>query len=229
MTEEKREAIELVLSNRLFLYSLTHKLFGREPDAEMLNILTDEHTGEAFALLSEEEGYIMDRTASFLGEIREEKENPAFLEEAKDEYTRLFIGPVSLVAPPWESVYGQKDAMLFQESTLEVRNTYRLFGLIPEGYPHVADDSLALELHFMALLAQRSLDAFYAGKYEDLAADLTGSEEFLDKHLLVWIPKFLERMKGARSNILYPQMCLVLDEFLRKDAGTVREILEALE
>ena len=51
MTEEKREAIELVLSNRLFLYSLMHKLFGREPDAEMLNILTDEHTGEAFALL----------------------------------------------------------------------------------------------------------------------------------------------------------------------------------
>jgi len=229
MTEEKREAIELVLSNRLFLYSLMHKLFGREPDAEMLNILTDEHTGEAFALLSEEEKDIMDRTASFLDEIREEKENPAFLEEAKDEYTRLFIGPVSLVAPPWESVYGQKDAMLFQESTLEVRNTYRRFGLIPEGYPHVADDSLALELHFMALLAQRSLDAFYAGKKEDLAADLTGSEEFLDKHLLVWIPKFLERMKGARSNILYPQMCLVLDEFLRKDAGTVREILEALK
>ena len=188
MTEEKREAIELVLSNRLFLYSLMHKLFGREPDAEMLNILTDEHTGEAFSLLSEEKKDIMDRTASFLDEIREEKENP-----------------------------------------LEVRNTYRRFGLIPEGYPHVADDSLALELHFMALLAQRSLDAFYAGKNEDLAADLTGSEEFLDKHLLVWIPKFLERMKGARSNILYPQMCLVLDEFLRKDAGTVREILKALE
>ena len=229
MTEEKREAIELVLSNRLFLYSLMHKLFGREPDAEMLNILTDKHTGEAFALLSEEEKDIMDRTASFLDEIREEKENPAFLEEAKDEYMRLFIGPVSLVAPPWESVYGQKDAMLFQESTLEVRNTYRRFGLIPEGYPHVADDSLALELHFMALLAQRSLDAFYARKNEDLAADLSGSADFLKKHLLVWVPKFLERMKGARSNILYPQMCLVLDEFLRKDAGTVREILEALK
>ena len=229
MNDQTREAAEVLLCNRLFLYSLLHKLFGREPDEELLNILTDEHTGEAFALLSEEEKDIMDRTAAFLKEIREEKQNPAFLEEAKDEYTRLFIGPVSLVAPPWESVYGQKDAMLFQESTLEVRNTYRQFGLIPEGYPHVADDSLALELHFMALLAQRSLDAFYAGKYEDLAADLTGSEEFLDKHLLVWIPKFLERMKSARSNILYPQMCLVLDEFLRKDAGTVREILEALK
>lgn len=229
MNDQTREAAELLLCNRLFLYSLLHKLFGREPDEELLNILTDEHTGEAFALLSEEEKDIMDRTAAFLKEIREEKQNPAFLEEAKDEYTRLFIGPVSLVAPPWESVYGQKDAMLFQESTLEVRNTYRQFGLIPEGYPRVADDSLALELHFMALLAQRGLDAFYAGKYDELAADLSGSADFLKKHLLVWVPKFLERMKGAKSNILYPQMCLALDEFLRKDAGTVSEILKALE
>ena len=110
-----------------------------------------------------------------------------------------------------------------------MRNTYRQFGLLPEGYPRVADDSLALELHFMALLAQRSLDAFYAGKNEELAADLSGSADFLKKHLLVWVPKFLERMKGAKSNILYPQMCLVLDEFLRKDAGTVQEILKALE
>lgn len=229
MNDQTREAAEVLLCNRLFLYSLLHKLFGREPDEELLNILTEEHTGEAFALLSEEEKDIMDRTAAFLKEIREEKQNPAFLEEAKDEYTRLFIGPVSLVAPPWESVYGQKDAMLFQESTLEVRNTYRQFGLLPEGYPRVADDSLALELHFMALLAQRSLDAFYAGKYDDLAADLSGSADFLKKHLLVWVPKFLERMKGARSSVLYPQMCLVLDEFLRKDAGTVQEILKALE
>jgi len=229
MNEQTREAVELLLANRLFLYSLMHKLFGREPDEELLNILTEEHTGEAFTLLSEEEKDIMDRTAAFLKEVREEKQNPAFLEEAKDEYTRLFIGPVSLVAPPWESVYGQKDAMLFQESTLEVRNTYRQYGLIPEGYPHVADDSLALELHFMALLAQRGLDAFYAGKNDDLTADLTGSSDFLKKHLLVWVPKFLERMKGAKTNILYPQMCLVLDEFLRKDAGTVNEILKALE
>jgi len=228
MNDQTKEAVELLLSNRLFLYSLMHKLFGREPDEELLNILTDEHTGEAFGLLSEEEKDIMDRTAVFLSEIREEKQNPAFLEEAKDEYTRLFIGPMSLVAPPWESVYGQKDAMLFQESTLEVRNTYRQYGLIPEGYPHVADDSLALELHFMALLAQRGLDAFYAGKNDDLTADLTGSSDFLKKHLLVWVPKFLERMKGAKTNILYPQMCLVLDEFLRKDAETVKEVLQAL-
>ena len=137
----------------------------------------------------------MSRTPGLLSGMRERATQKAFLEAAKDEYTRLFIGPVSLVAPPWESVYGQQDALLFQESTLEVRNTYRRFGLIPEGYPHVADDSLALELHFMTLLAQRSLDAFYAGEDADLSESLTGASDFLRKHLLVWVPKFTERMK----------------------------------
>ena len=55
MNDQTKEAVELLLSNRLFLYSLMHKLFGREPDEELLNILTDEHTGEAFGLLSEKE------------------------------------------------------------------------------------------------------------------------------------------------------------------------------
>ena len=66
MNDQTREAAEVLLCNRLFLYSLLHKLFGREPDEELLNILTEEHTGEAFALLSEEEKDIMDRTAAFL-------------------------------------------------------------------------------------------------------------------------------------------------------------------
>ena len=229
MTEQKREAAELLLSNRLFLYCLLHKLFGREPDAELLNILAEKHTGEAFGLLSGEDGDVLDCTATFLGEIREDTKNPAFLEEVKAEYTRLFIGPESLMAPPWESVYGQKDAMLFQESTLEVRNTYRRFGLLPEGYPRVADDSLALELHFMTLLARHGLGAFYAGDAEALRSDLDGSGEFLEKHLLIWVPKFLECMKGTKSRVLYPQMCLVLDAFLQKDAETVQELRDAVE
>ena len=224
MNQQTRDAVELMLNDRLFLYSLMHTLFGREPDEELLDILTAPHTGEAFELLSEENTDMPARTVRFLAEIREKQKDPLFLEQVKDEYTRLFIGPGSLVAPPWESVYGQQDALLFQKSTLEVREVYRHFGLLPEGYPHVADDSLALELHFMALLAQRSLDAFYAGREEELARDLAGSSDFLKKHLLVWIPKFTERMQGAKSGMLYPQMCLALEGFLKRDSEILDEI-----
>ena len=224
MNEQTREAAEVLLCNRLFLYSLMHKLFGREPDAELLNILTEEHTGEAFALLSEEEKDIMDRTAAFLKEIREEKQNPAFLEEAKDEYTRLFIGPVSLVAPPWESVYLGEEGMLFQESTLKVRQCYRRFGLLPEEYPRVADDSLALELGFMAELARRAADALASGDTDTLNLTLHGARDFLTEHLLFWVPKLVERLDKTEGRF-YPQLAHILDSFLKKDLETVNDLL----
>ncbi len=229
MNKEKKEAVELVLSNRLFLYSLMHKLFGREPDSQLLEILTSEHTGEAFRLLSEEEGDILDRVPDELSRLKEAMAAADFLDEARGEYTRLFIGPISLAAPPWESVYGQQDALLFQESTLKVRSTYRQFGLIPEAYPHVADDSLALELHFMSLLAQRSFEEFESGRAEALRVSLKGASDFLEEHLLIWIPKFLERMKDSKFRLIYPQFCIILNEFLKQDAKMLAEVQEALD
>ncbi|MBR6916267.1 MAG: hypothetical protein IKN36_07900, partial [Clostridia bacterium] len=66
MTNEKREAVELLLANRLYLYSLLHKTFGRDPDSELLTLLCADTTGTAFALLSEKAGNPLDRIGPFL-------------------------------------------------------------------------------------------------------------------------------------------------------------------
>ena len=229
MTQEKREAAELLLANRLYLYSLLHKTFGREPDGELLALLSADTAGEAFALLSAEAGDPLDRVGPFLAGLREKKDDPKFLDELKSEYMRLFVGPDKLVAPPWESVYRGEDAMLFQEVTLEVREIYRGFGLLPEGYPHVADDSLALELAFMSKLAERALEDLHDGDELGLGRLLESSEDFLKKHLLLWIPKFLERMHKAKTQLMYPQLCVVLDAFLKRDREVLGELRAALE
>ncbi len=229
MTNEKREAAELLLANRLYLYSLLHKTFGRDPDSELLTLLCADTTGTAFALLSEEKGDVLDRVGLFLEGVRAKVNDPAFLEDVKAEYMHLFVGPDKLVAPPWESVYRGEDAMLFQEVTLEVREIYRGFGLLPEGYPHVADDSLALELAFMAKLAERALEDLHNEDEVGLGRLIESSEEFLSRHLLLWIPKFLERMQKARTQFLYPQLCVVLDAFLKRDRDTLQELRDALE
>ena len=114
--------------------------------------------------------------------------------------------------------------MLFQEITLQVRETYRSYGLLPEGYPHVADDSLALELAFMAKLAERAMEDFRDGDEIGLSRLLAASSEFLTKHLLRWIPKFLERMVKAKTRVLYPQMCVILHEFLKRDKECLDEL-----
>ena len=223
MTGERKEIIELLLANRHYLYSLLYKCFGRDPDREQLELLASEQTGESFALLG---GEILEKVPAFLGEIRKDMEDPAFLDRVKSEYMHLFVGPEKLVAPPWESVYQGEDAMLFQEVTLEVRKAYRAFGMQAEAYRRVPDDSLALELAFMSTLAGRARDAFCGGDDAGVRTNLNGSVEFLKKHLLRWIPKFLERMTKSPTDCLYPQLAMILDSFLKKDAETAEEILK---
>ena len=226
MTEEKREITELLLANRFYLYSLLHKCFGREPDRKQLELLTGEQTGESFALLG---GEVLEKVPAFLKELREDLKNPDFPEQVKREYRVLFVGPEEMPAPPWESVYTGEEGALFQETTLEVRQAYRTFGMQAEAYQRVPDDSLALELAFMSGLAERALDAFRRGDREEAQRCLNGSLDFLKKHLLRWVPLFLERMAESPTDFLYPQLCLILDSFLKKDAETAEELLKELE
>lgn len=226
MTEEKREITELLLANRFYLYSLLHKCFGREPDRKQLELLTGEQTGESFALLG---GEVLEKVPAFLRELREDLKNPDFPEQVKREYRVLFVGPEEMPAPPWESVYTGEEGALFQETTLEVRQAYRTFGMQAEAYQRVPDDSLALELAFMSGLAERALDAFRREDREEAQRCLNGSLDFLKKHLLRWVPLFLERMAESPTDFLYPQLCLILDSFLKKDAETAEELLKELE
>ena len=223
MTQEKKEIIEVLLANRFYLYSLLYKCFGREPDEAQMKLLASEQTGESFALLG---GEVLGKVPAFLNEIRIDLEDPEFLDRVRSEYMHLFVGPEKLVAPPWESVYQGEDAMLFQEVTLEVRKAYRAFGMRAEAYQRVPDDSLALELAFMSTLAGRALDAFRDGDDAGVRTNLSGSAEFLKKHLLRWVPKFLERMTKSPTDCLYPQLSLILDSFLKKDAETTEETLK---
>lgn len=225
MTEEKREAAEILLAGRLYVYTLLHKVFGREPDGELLALLTAGVTGEALGLFSLQEGDTLSKAAAFLTEVQEDREAPGFLEAVREEYMHLFVGPAKLIAPPWESIYFGDDELLFQESTLKVRNTYRAFGLLPEGYPRVPDDSLALELDFMAQLAQRSLDALRGGDAAALRRSLEASDRFLAEHLLVWVPRFATRVAASPSALLYPQMSQILDNFLQADDKSLKELL----
>ena len=219
---ERREAVELLLINRNYLYQLLYKTFGREPDREFLLLLTAENTGESFALLG---GGILERVPAFLERLRGELSEDGFLERVKEEYTRLFVGPLEMEAPPWESIYTGEEGLLFQESTLSVRACYRRFGLLPEAYRRVADDSLALELGFMAELARRSAEAFRTGDSETLDATLHGALDFLKEHLLIWVPQLLERIAKTGTNWLYPQLVLILDSFLKKDRETLEDFI----
>lgn len=65
------------------------------------------------------------------------------------DYAALFVGPFELQAPPYGSVYLDKNKRLNDESTMAVAEIYRKFGLnVDEGMNEPADH-IAIELEFI--------------------------------------------------------------------------------
>jgi len=136
------------------------------------------------------------------------------------------VGPGKLVAYPWESVYTGSEKLLFQESTLRVRQFYRKYGYLPQAYPHVADDHISLELHFMAKLSQRALEAFQQNDLQSVRNLLEGQKIFMKYHLLNWIPQYAENMKMSKTSHMYPQFALATDAFIKVDNQFIEEAVE---
>lgn len=225
--QEIRETFEAILSGRVLLYKLFHKTFGREPDAAFLQVLSNPAVKDAFSLFSVEEDDMMSKAGAFAASAGEKAGDSNYLSELYNEYMRLFIGPQKLIAPPWESVYRSKSGLLFQENTLTVRDIYHKHGFQPEGYPHVPDDSLALELDFMGRMAERSLAALTQGNSDEFRSSLAAQESFLRIHLLFFLPKLLERMEHSAFRLFYPQMTRILLAFAQMDLELVQDMMKA--
>ncbi len=108
------------------------------------------------------------------------------------DHQRLFVGPGRLLAAPYESVYLSRDHLLFEEQTLQVREAYRAFGLVAPALNREPDDHLGLELHFLAEVCLRSLDALDTGDDDRFDATLAAHQSFLTDHVLRWAPAFLD-------------------------------------
>lgn len=104
------------------------------------------------------------------------------------EYRRLFVGPAAKAAPPWGSVYTDREQVAFGASTLELRAWMRSHGVARLGGEKDPEDHIGLMLALMAWLAQNQ------------PADL---DEFLCLHLLPWAGHFLDLMATAAEHPFY--------------------------
>lgn len=227
----QNDAIAIILANRHYLYELLKHVFGNEPNLELMDILTNEHTKEAIELTLEEDDNNLGTYLDLLTELRRAMSTDAggILDKMKSEYTYLMIGPNKLPAPPWESVYRTKERLLFQECTLIVRRAYLKYQFLPSNYPHEADDHIALELDFMAHLAKLTLECFENNGIEEVKRLLADQKSFLDEHLLVWIDQFADQIQNSRTHYFYPQIALLTKQLIRIDADVIDKLVNLLE
>jgi TorA maturation chaperone TorD len=222
--------VQILLSGLTLVYKLFQSVFGNEPSKEQLKILCSQASREALELFGDEacSDYMQSLKVFNAFCIQYENQPEATLEELQSEYTRLLLGPEKLPAYPWESVYVTKERLLFQKSTLEVRDCYRAFGFIPAEYPHVADDHIALELDFLGRLSEMAEKASNQNEKEEVIRFLEAQKDFMRRHLLNWVPDFARQMQQSKTNVFYPNAAILLSEFLKKANQAIDEILDSL-
>lgn len=221
---KEKEIIEVILNNRVYLYELLHTVFAGVPNEELLKIIGNEHTEMAFYIISDGEDSILYKMSKFVRTIDDKvKEDSEYLSNVKSEYMRLLVGPGRLIAYPWASTYLGKEKILFQESTLKVREIYRKYGFRTHEYKKVADDHIAIELHFMSKMSQIVKEAFESDNEEKMIYFLKAQVEFIKEHMLKWIPKYTKNIQTARTTYLYAQFAEAVEAFINTDLEIIEK------
>ena len=223
MNENVKEVVSTLLAGRAYVFSLLHRLLGSEPTKELLAAVSSAESLEAVALFENEDSDAAAKLKAVLLACRDVE-----LDAAKDEYTRLFLGPDKLIAPPWESCYTAKERALFQESTLAVRSWYQQYSYVPAGYPSHPDDHISLMMHFLALTTERAAACFGENLLCGCRSLLEGQKLFEQNHILNWADAYCADMDKSQTKVLYPQLAHAMASFVKYDQQIIGELLGAL-
>lgn len=148
----------------------------------------------------------------------------AELQALRQDYRRLFMKADKALASPFESEFLSEDDSRPERQALEVRSIYERYGLQVPMKHQIPDDHLSFELQFMATLCDQLVNAWRIGEPAAINRLFTDGLSFLDRHLLLWLGRFSDRVLQCSQTDFYRGMALVA----RASVGDLREYLQYL-
>ena len=115
-------------------------------------------------------------------------------------WQRLFVGPYALPAPPWGSVWLDREMVLFGDSTLALRQWLRESGIAFDSGQNEPEDHFGLLL----LLSAWLLESGQAARWQELLA----------WHLLPWCGHFLRQFTAGAGHPFYRALGLLAEDTL---------------
>lgn len=170
--------------------------------------LPDEELIETLRSLDKSKG-------SLFSEIAESASLTSDIDALRIDYSRLFIGPYRLLAPPYGSVYLENTRRIMGNSTLDVRDKYADEGLrldIKE-----APDHIAIELEFMYYLISKEVEVALSAESIDATSYLTKQKDFLDTHLGIWVSDFSNNIAVNAETAFYRDLACQTKSFIEAD------------
>lgn len=220
---EEVNLVEL-MNARARSYGMLARLFREEVDLPTLRELQQMRFPQATGNAAADEGY--HQLYDYLKRAWDDS-----VTELAIDYVSTFIGHGVngySAAYPYESVYTSERRLLMQEARAEVLATLRENELM-RGNWNEAEDHIALELEFMQRLSLRAADALSDDAEEEAIAYLRTSYDFLENHLLNWVPMLVADMRMHARTLFYQGLGQLTFGTLQEDETVLRELLDSVE
>lgn len=130
------------------------------------------------------------------------------------EYTRLFIGPSKMVAPPYSSIYFGTEYILMSDVTLWVMSFYERMGLRYNEKIKDVPDHIAIEMEFLYYLIFLETKAFQKKDMKKAKKIWRSQSEFFSKHFIKWVPAFCDKILEGSKHEYYLLLAKLLKKFV---------------
>ncbi|HLJ58725.1 MAG TPA: molecular chaperone TorD family protein [bacterium] len=225
MSRDLQDAGAPGTEERAALYATLSGVFARELTQEGWARLCNTSTRESLRELAVDCGIEAEATALLQCLAAADGQDPAAtVEELAVDYARLFIGPGPGLAPPYESVYTTPTRRFYGEALSQISELLRSEGIqVGEEFGAPADH-LAVELAIMRYLVERG-EARGGERDPVQAAEWRRQLEFLEGHLLPWVPRWAADVERAGATDFYRAAAGMLEGYLRRDQTWLRRAL----
>ncbi|MBN1964259.1 MAG: molecular chaperone TorD family protein [Anaerolineae bacterium] len=212
---------EFVYQARQAVYGLLQRLYYDRPDEALFDWLTTERPFAQFPVML---------PAEYDADLRlvDEAVQQLSLEDLRQDYRQLYVGPGRMPVPPWESVYRNEERTMFDVHTLQVRETYARHGMEFIKKNKTPEDHVAIELEFMRVLTERLLTTLERGDEKAEHILLQEQRQFLTGHMLAWLPELSKRTQEFAQTDFYRGLAGVLIGFLRWDRDMLTQLLDVV-
>ncbi len=143
------------------------------------------------------------------------------LESLKIDYSKLFVGPYGLLAPPYGSVYLEDTRRVMGNSTMDVRNKYEEVGL--DISLKEAPDHIAIELEFIYFLIFKEIEAIKNSDFEVAIRYLEKQQVFLETHLGAWVSEFANNVEANAQTSFYKNLARLTKSFVEEDLESLSD------
>lgn len=149
------------------------------------------------------------------------------LETLKVDYSRLFVGPYTLLAPPFGSIYLDETRQIMGESTMNVLKQYRAAGLdIARDFPN-PPDHIAAELEFMSFLIFMETGAISNSDEKMMQNALDRQKAFIAGHLGTWVHEFTEKIESNAETYFYQSLAKTTRRFISEEISRLLPLTAA--